>query len=622
MGYPTGLGCVTLALLLMVGPVSAQTLSNQSLSGKFFFRHVSLGTDGSGNLTDPRSLIGTITFDGVLGNGHYSYIGQQVIGNGSATSQTGSGSYSVDPAGFVSLDSPLRSGAKVNARLGSSMLLGSTTESADSTYDLFAAILAPTGSVGNTLAGPFWGVTLEFPGGTRGNARDTFFNLSSTVAGQFAAISVNGHAANLSSGLPTTQQVAGATYTMGADGTGTATFGTASTAALLSGARTLYVSADGNTLLGGSTAAGSHDFFIAVKAAAGANNGGWNADFWATGLRSDASGALGYTGAVSARGLGNLTWTRRYKQLGSGAYDFTGLETYSLISNGSGTILAAGAGLGSVALGSNGKNFVGAIVNANDTGGYEIFFGAQMNSLSGTGVFLNPQRVLNAASYAPAGNPISPGEYVSLFGSGMAAAAVTAKSPYPPTLGGVTVLVNGKQAPLYYVSATQINALVPYATQGPTATIVVQNGTASSNTVTVPVANTSPGFFASDQSGTGIAAVLHGDANRGLVTPDNPASPGETVVVFLSGMGAVNPAIADGTATGTNPLSKIAASPIAMYIAGQIADTSAYTGLAPGYPGLYQINVVVPLAIFSSGNVPMAISTPNAFHDQVSLPVQ
>jgi hypothetical protein len=272
----------------------------------------------------------------------------------------------VDPAGFVSMTSPLRAGATVNARLGSSIVLGSTTESSDNTYDLFAAILAPTASVGSALTGPYWAVTLEFPGGTRTNSRDSFFGLSSTTAGQFGSITVTGHAANLSGGIPTTQTVTGATYTMGTDGTGTATFGTASTANLLSGSRTMYVSADGNTLLGGSTTAGSHDFFIAVKADAGATTTSWNATFWGAGLRSDASIALGYAGAVAARGVGNLTWTKRYKQLGSGAYDFTGAQTYTLNTDASGSILAAGSALGPMALGAGGKTFVGAIVNASE----------------------------------------------------------------------------------------------------------------------------------------------------------------------------------------------------------------------------------------------------------------
>ncbi len=607
-----------LAAVCWTGQAGAQVLNNQSLSGKYFFRHVSLGLDSSGNLSDPRSLIGSITFNG---SGNYSFVAQQVIGGGAPTSQSGSGLYSVDSAGFVSLDSPLRSGIKVNARFGSGVLLGATTESADNTYDVFAAIQAPTGSVSGTLTGPFWGVSLEFPGGTRANARNTFFGLNPGTAGQFNTINVTGHAANLAGGLPATQTATGATYSMGTDGAGTVNFGT--TSSLLSGSRTLYVSADGNLLLGGSTTAGAHDILIAVKAATGATNATWTAPsaFWGAGLRIDSTGGFDYAASLAARGTGSLTWSKRYKQAGAGAYDFTGVQTYNLNADGSGTLLSAGTPLGPVAVGAGGKTFVGAIVSPDDPGGYEIYFGTQMTAVSGTGVFLNPQGILNAASYAPAGNPISPGEYVSLFGSGLAPSARTALPPYPLTLNTVTVLVNGKQAPLYYVSATQINALIPYATTGPTATIVVQNGSANSNTVTVPVAATSPGFFALNQAGSGNAAVYHGIATRGPVTADNPASPGETVVLFLAGMGAVNPPVADGNATSITNLSMVTASPVTVYIGGQEGRID-YKGLAPNYPGLYQFNVVVPVALSANGAVPLAIGTPNAFHDQVLLPVQ
>ena len=160
-----------LAAVLAAGSISAQTLNNQSLSGKYFFRHLSLGTAGatSSNLTDARSLIGTITFDG-----HYSFTGQQVVGNNAAAPQTGSGAYSVDPGGFVTLDSAIRAGAKINARLGPEALIGSSTEATDNTFDLFVAIPAP--STNASLSGPYWAVTLEFPGGSTANARNTRFN--------------------------------------------------------------------------------------------------------------------------------------------------------------------------------------------------------------------------------------------------------------------------------------------------------------------------------------------------------------------------------------------------------------------------------------------------------------
>src|SRR5689334_16591527 len=90
-------GFLGLALVwLSEGPIFAQTLNNQSLTGKYFFRHLALTTDGSSvtNFGDSRSLIGTITFDSTAGR--YSFIGQQVVGSGAAASQSGSGAYSVD----------------------------------------------------------------------------------------------------------------------------------------------------------------------------------------------------------------------------------------------------------------------------------------------------------------------------------------------------------------------------------------------------------------------------------------------------------------------------------------------------------------------------------------------
>ena len=80
--------------------------------------------------------------------------------------------------------------------------------------------------------------------------------------------------------------------------------------------------------------------------------------------------------------------------------------------------------------------FVGAAINANDPSAYEIYFGVQAPAPAGTGVFLNPLGVVNAASSAPAGNPISPGEFVTLYGTGLAKSNQTATPPYPLTLNG------------------------------------------------------------------------------------------------------------------------------------------------------------------------------------------
>ena len=82
---------------------------------------------------------------------------------------SGSGTYSVDAGGFVSIDNPLRTGAKINARYGAEAVLGSSTEAADNNYDLFVAIPTPSG--GAVFGGPYTTVSLEFPGGTTANMR-------------------------------------------------------------------------------------------------------------------------------------------------------------------------------------------------------------------------------------------------------------------------------------------------------------------------------------------------------------------------------------------------------------------------------------------------------------------
>jgi uncharacterized protein (TIGR03437 family) len=122
-----------------------------------------------------------------------------------------------------------------------------------------------------------------------------------------------------------------------------------------------------------------------------------------------------------------------------------------------------------------------------------------------------------------------------------------------------------------------------------------------------------------NQSGTGLAAILHADYS--LVDENKPAVPGEVVSIFLTGMGAVNPPVADGTAGGADPVSRTTASPLYVLVGGQLAPLQ-FSGLAPGYPGLYQINVRLPLAFPARGSLPLAIQTGNAFHDQVDIAVR
>ena len=112
--------------------IGLQSFGNQSVNGSYFFRQVSVLTDITGAISDARSLLGTMTFDGA---GHYTYSGQLMQGT-TLSSPSGSGAYTVDPAGMVTLDNPVRSGEKVNARYSLEAIVGSTSESTSTDCDL------------------------------------------------------------------------------------------------------------------------------------------------------------------------------------------------------------------------------------------------------------------------------------------------------------------------------------------------------------------------------------------------------------------------------------------------------------------------------------------------------
>jgi uncharacterized protein (TIGR03437 family) len=608
-------------LLLFAGAMTGQTFDNQTLTGKYYFRHLLFTTGTSENITDIRSLWGAIQFDG---GGNYTFNGQSAVGVTPPVALTGSGTYSVGAAGIVTLTNPQSSTLTLNARYGvvaanEAMLIGSSTEAAANTFDLFIAMQAAAGTSNASVTGSYGVATLAFPSGMASLVRSALFNLQASAPGAFASISVNGHAANLLSGQPTSQTVTGATYAMQADGSGTATIpfaaGADATTQLVSGTKAIYVSAGGDVILGGASDGSAQDIFVGFKEGAGI---AWNnVRFWQAGLRYESPGdASAYSGSLFAGSSGTLTLTRREHQLqpsGAVTYDFTGANSYTLSSDGSGT-----AELTSFAAGAAGNGFAETEDNASDPAGYEVSLGVLMPTITGTGVFLSPQGIANGASFAPAGDPIAPGEFVSLFGTGLSAGTKTAAPPYPPGLSNVTVLINGVQAPLSLVSSLQINALVPYATTGPTATIVVVNSNgAMSNTVTVPVAATAPGVFSLTSNGIGNGAILHADYT--LVTTAKPAVTGETVLVFLTGLGAVTPPVPDGKAGSGTTLNYVNA-PVTALIGGLPAAVS-FAGLAPGYPGLYQLNVVVPLDlnVTATGPFPLAIQTPESFHDQVNV---
>ena len=200
----------------------------------------------------------------------------------------------------------------------------------------------------------------------------------------------------------------------------------------------------------------------------------------------------------------------------------------------------------------------------------------------------------NGASFASGG---SPGAIATLFGvhltRNLTGILQGAGIPLPSTLAGTTVTIDGKTAPIFNVvdlnGVEQISFQVPVdAAPGQALPLVLNNGFASA-TAQISLTPTQPGIFTID--GT-QAVALHADFS--LITAAQPAAQNETIVLFCTGLGAVNPLVATGAAAaGGSTLSNT----VTIYtatIAGQNAPV-AFSGLAPGFVALGQVNLTVPL---------------------------
>jgi uncharacterized protein (TIGR03437 family) len=185
---------------------------------------------------------------------------------------------------------------------------------------------------------------------------------------------------------------------------------------------------------------------------------------------------------------------------------------------------------------------------------------------------------------------VVPGSAYSLVGTGFGDDVFTATSfPLPRSLGGVSVGVNGVDAPLYSVSPQQITLQIPWETE-------------STVEVIVHAASTSPFYLAfSTGAQTAYAAlltVIHQNW-QGLVTPDSPAEPGEILHLYGTGFGPVDPKQTDGVPASTDPAHTIMPITCSAYAADYTTTVDfpvLFAGLAPGFVGYYQMDIRVPVS--------------------------
>jgi uncharacterized protein (TIGR03437 family) len=230
--------------------------------------------------------------------------------------------------------------------------------------------------------------------------------------------------------------------------------------------------------------------------------------------------------------------------------------------------------------------------------------------------------IVDGASFT-SGRAVAPGSIISIFGNGMADENASAiKLPLPYGIDGTAFSFDVPSASIsvpgrfFYISASQLNVQVPWELAGQSSVTVkvIVNFTYSAE-YTLPLATYSPGFFASSVGGQQIAAAL--DLNYRVISSSNPAKRGSTVQLYLNGLGPVQNTPADGAAV-TSADSTTATTTIT--IGGQPA-TVSYSGLAPNFVGLYQVNAVVPGSI-GTGLQPVTCSIGGVSCPTVMLPVQ
>jgi uncharacterized protein (TIGR03437 family) len=587
------------------------------LNGQYYFRHVVylLSNAGDGTLSDAYALYGTMTFNG---NGAYT---MAAIASQGSTGQVGNvttpGTYSIAASGQGFLSNPLSSGDSIQGLVNAQgIFVGSSTENLNGYNDVFiAAPLASPLPTASLFKGSYTLAYMDLSSGTPTYTTAGMLQMNPDGASNVGTVGFAGYIGPSAKGTASFSNVK---YIF-SGGAAKVTFPASSTA-LFTGDYYLYFSPDGNFVFGGSPyySGSPFDLFVGVRTGTGTPN--LSGLYSEAGLDQDVSTlSAGYAsldtfyGALSANG-GNIVGHQRLLDLfNASASNYTYSDTYTVPSNGAYSspymnyVVAGGVRIGS---------------GIGPSLGLSVALQAPtMNSnLSATGVFLNPQGVVNAGSSAPFTAGVAPGELLTLYGANLASGIQVASSaPFPYTLGNVQVMINSIPAPIYYVTPTQLSAIVPYGVTGGIAKVQVFNNNVPSNAVTALIAKTAPGVLTQSQNGLGYGDVLHLDGT--LVNAKSPAQIGETVSVYLTGLGAVSPPIADGAAgpTNPNPLSVTPAGTIAAYIGG-VSATVSYSGLAPQLAGLYQINLTVPAGLTAGDNA-LDIAGPDAYSSECLIAI-
>jgi uncharacterized protein (TIGR03437 family) len=219
-----------------------------------------------------------------------------------------------------------------------------------------------------------------------------------------------------------------------------------------------------------------------------------------------------------------------------------------------------------------------------------------------------PPLIASVQNAADGSTSVAPGGLISVYGSQLSATSIaTSQIPLPTALGESCLVVNGTPIPLLFVSSAQVNAQLPLNAAG-NVTMSIHTPAGVSDNYNFVVESAAPAVFLTGTAGpeTGLATIYRA-ANGQLVTPTNPLHPGDTVVIYLTGMGLTSPEVAAGEETPPTLLTSVTQAPVLTLGSSNLS--ILYAGLVPGFvSGLYQINATVPTGATQGESVPLVIS--------------
>jgi uncharacterized protein (TIGR03437 family) len=604
---------LTLIAALPAGAQTWDNSGNSKLNGSYNFRQVLyLIGDQNGDLSEAAALYGTINFNG---SGTYSFSATMVDSSTGTATFNQNGTYTISASGYGFLSNPLEqilSSSNANdfiyGLVSNGVFIGSSTDNSIGFNDLFIA--APSSGVTSaTFKGSY---SLAYMNSAVGNgdpasAYDALAVLNPNGAGSAGTMSVTAYSGSSgSTPIPATETNVRYTFSNGV-GNMLIPFPAGSG---IPGSQVFYISPDGNLVFGGSP--GNFDMFVGVRTGAGSPNGlyyhaGILEDESQVTANADVGTIFTYYGSLYAANSGAIFAHQRFfEPIFNGSQDYTYSDSFPAGTPGGYTDSNTST---QYLISADGSLLVGF--------GIGPFLGIQVAvhapTFTGTGVFLDPTGIQNAASFAPFTASLSRGELLFLTGSGFADQFVSASvsSQFPNTLGGVQVLINGIPAPLYYVGPTYIAVLVPWETTSAVATIQVVSNKGNSNTVTAFVGASSPGAYIAN----GYAIAQHTDYS--LVSKSNPANPGDTLLVYMTGLGDVSPAIGDG-AVGPVPVSTTTNTFTASI--GGVSATVAITEIVPTIAGDYVLALTIPTGV-PTGDQLLTVSGPDSFTSMALLPI-